>query len=151
MNDQKYSQPSPWEPYRLFSFFMFITWFGAGILLGLNWKRLGKPEWVLKTVLLSILIPAVTITGMLIFLFSTSNMNLPELFVMVIISLTLSINFAYLWALARLQSGAYKKFKAAGFSALQGYEYDVDSAMFFGGIVAIIMSVIIAVVIPLLG
>jgi|GEM_PF-3058111 hypothetical protein len=50
----KSSQPTPGEPDRLMSYFFFLTVIGAAILLGLNWKKLGKPEWQGKTILISI-------------------------------------------------------------------------------------------------
>ena len=151
MNTKKSPQPSPWNPYQLFSLFMFLTWFGAGILLGLNWKRLGKPEWVLKTVLLSIFLPAGTIAvviGWIIFFVDTS---LPTMLIMSVPMLAMTTNFGYLWALARLQNSAYKQYQVQGVAVLQNYPYDVDSAMTFGVIVAVVFAAILAIVLPLLG
>jgi len=151
VNEQKQSQLSPWEPYRLFSYFIFTTWFGAGILLGANWKRLGKPEWMWKTILLSILIPAITIAGAIGWTLALIESNLPEQLVMSVPFLAMSINFGYLWSLARLQNGAYKKFKTEGPGILTEYSYDIDGAMFFGGIVVIVMTIAMIIVIPLIG
>ena len=151
LNQQKDSQLSPWEPYRLMSYFLFLTVFGAGILLALNWKRLGKPEWQGKTMLLSIFLPAIMIAlaiGWTILLVPGSD--LPVQFVMSVPMLVLGINFGYLWALARLQDGAYKSFKSQGPGALDGYHYDVDGALFFGGIVAIVFAVLAVLIFPLL-
>jgi hypothetical protein len=145
------SSLSPWEPYRLMSYFVFLTVFGAGILLALNWKRLGKPEWQGKTMLLSVFLPLLMIAmaiGWLILLMP--NRDLPIQFAMSVPMLALGVNFGYLWALARLQNGAYKLFKNRGPNALEGYNYDVDSALFFGGIVAIVFAVIAVFIFPLL-
>jgi len=151
MNTQKSSHPSPWNPYQLFSSFMFITWFGAGILLSLNWKRLGKPEWVLKTMLLSIFIPAGAIAVVIGWVLFFIDANLPEPLMMSVPMLGMTTNFGYLWALARLQNGAYKEFKSQGFAAIQDYQYDVDGAMSFGVIAAIAFAAILMIVIPLFG
>ena len=55
------SQPIPQEPYRLMGYFPILTVFGAGILLGLNWKKLGKPEWQTRTIVVSIIFPLIMI------------------------------------------------------------------------------------------
>jgi hypothetical protein len=152
MNQQRNSSLSPWEPYRLMSYFVFLTVFGAGILLALNWKRLGKPEWQGKTMLLSIFLPLLMIAmaiGWLILLMP--NRDLPSQFVLSIPMLAFGVNIGYLWALARLQNGAYKVFKSQGPDALVGFNYDVDGALFFGGIVAIFITLIAVFVFPLFG
>lgn len=151
LNQQKDSQLSPWEPYRLMSYFVFLSVFGAGALLALNWKRLGKPEWQGKTILLSVFLPAIMIAIAIGWVaLSVPGSDFPIQFVMSIPMLALGINFGYLWALARLQSGAYKSFKKQGPGALDGYNYDVDGALFFGGIVAIVFAVLAVLVSPLL-
>src|SRR6266511_3598309 len=123
----KSSQATPGEPYRLMSYFVFLTVIGAGILLGLNWKKLGKPEWQGKTILISIFLPIVMIAlaiGWIILLIP--HPDLPMQFILSMPMLALGANFGFIWALARLQSGAYKMFKQEGLEALQRYEYDVD-------------------------
>lgn len=142
----------PQEPYRLFAYCFIITTIGAGILLGLNWKRLGKPEWVLRTISISIAIPIIVIISTLGWMFFLSNnmKNLPFQFVISLPMLMYGIGIGYLWGLARLQNGAYKKFKAAGFDGLREFQYDVDGAMFFGGIAALVIALVGIFVFPLL-
>jgi hypothetical protein len=132
------TQPVPWEPFRIMSSFVFLTIFGAGIWLGLNWKRLEKPEWQTRTILLSIFLPLIMI-GIAIgwIVVSIPYKNMPEQLFMSVPMLAFGANFGYLWALARLQNGAYKKYKQEGFNALLTYEYDVDGALFFGGLVTL--------------
>ena len=151
MTTVRSSQPNPSEPYRLMSYFMFLTVIGAGILLALNWKKLGKPEWQGRTILLSIFLPIVMIAlafGWVILVIP--HPELPIQFMLSLPMLALGVNFGFIWALARLQSGAYKIFTREGFEALQRYEYDVDGALFFGGLVTLIWTVIGVFVIPLL-
>lgn len=145
-------KPSPWEPYRIMSSFVFLTVFGAGIWLGLNWKRLEKPEWQLRTILLSIFLPLLMI-GFAIgwIVISIPYKDMPEQLLMSVPMLALGANFGYLWALARLQNDAYKKFKEEGFSALLTYEYDVDGALFFGGLVTLGFAAAGIFLFPLLG
>ncbi len=120
----KPSQPMPAEPYRLMAYFFFLTMIGAGILLGLNWKKLGKPEWQGRTILISIFLPVIIIAlaiGWIVLLIPHSD--LPPQFVLSMPMLALGANFGFIWALARLQNGAYKRFKREGHEALQKYEY----------------------------
>lgn len=151
MDIPRYSQRTPGEPYRLMSYFVFLTVIGAGILLGFNWKKLGKAEWQGKTILISIFLPVLMIAlamGWIILLLP--HPELPIQFMLSIPMLALGANFGFIWALARLQSGAYKKFKADGYGALERYEYDVDGALFFGGIVAIVCALVGVLIVPIL-
>jgi hypothetical protein len=145
------SPSKPGEPYRLMSYFVFLTVIGAGILLGLNWKRLGKPEWQGRTILLSIFLPVGMLALALGWVFLLiPHSELPIQFIMSMPMLALGANFGFIWALARLQNGAYKLFKQKGVEALDRYEYDVDGAMFFGGLVTLAWAVIGVFLIPLL-
>jgi len=152
MNKQPLAQPEPWEPYRVMSSFVYLSIFGAGIWLGLNWKRLEKPEWQARTILLSIFLPIIMIAiGIGWIVMSIPYKNMPEQLLMSVPMLAFGTNFGYLWALARLQNGAYKKFKEEGFSALLTYEYDVDGALFFGGLVTLGIAAAGVFIFPLLG
>lgn len=151
MDIPKYSQRTPGEPYRLMSYFVFLTVIGAGILLGFNWKRLGKPEWQGKTILISILLPVLMIAlaiGWIILLLP--HAELPIQLMLSIPMLAMGANFGFIWALARLQSGAYKKFKENGHEALESYEYDMDGALFFGGLVTLGFALFGVLIVPLL-
>ncbi len=147
----KSSQPIPGEPYRLMSYFVFLTVIGAGILLGLNWKKLGKPEWQGKTILISIFLPVIMIIlaiGWIILLIP--HPELPMQFTLGMPMLALGTNFGFIWALARLQNGAYEKFKQEGYEALQKHEYNVDDAFFFGGVFALAFALFGVFIIPML-
>jgi hypothetical protein len=133
------------------SYFFFLTVIGAGILLGLNWKKLGKPEWQGRTILISIFLPIMMVAlaiGWIILLIPHSD--LPTPFILSIPMLALGINFGFIWALARLQNGAYKQFRREGHEALQKYEYNVDEALFFGGIVTLVCALFGVFIIPML-
>jgi|SRR5215216_3245939 len=143
-------QAKPGEPYRLMSYFVFLTVIGAGILLALNWKKLGKPEWQGKTLLISIFLPilmAALAIGWVLLL--VPHPELPIQFFLSMPMLALGANFGFIWALARLQSGAYKMYKQEGFEALRRFQYDIDGALFFGAIVALIWALVGVFVIPL--
>lgn len=139
---------SPWNPQQLFAYFMFITIFGSGILLGVNWKRLGKPEWMWKTIMLSIFLPGVMIAILILLVLNTIQLDIPERLILLEIALPMSVNFAYLWALAWLQNGAFKKFNAEGAAVLPGYVYDFQRAIVYGVLLAIGMTVAMVVILP---
>jgi hypothetical protein len=133
------------------SYFFFLTVIGAGILLGLNWKKLGKPEWQGRTILISIFLPLIMIAlaiGWIILLIP--HPDLPTQFILSIPMLALGANFGFIWALARLQNGAYKRFTREGHEALQKYEYNVDDALFFGGIVTLACALFGVFIVPML-
>lgn len=152
MDKQPTTRPAPWEPYRAMSSFIYLTIFGAGIWLALNWKRLEKSEWQVRTVLLSIFLPLLTIAIAIGWVtISIPYKNMPEQLFMSVPMLAFGANFGYLWALARLQNGAYKKFKKEGSNALLTHEYDIDGALFFGGLVTLGIASVGILLIPLMG
>jgi hypothetical protein len=149
MDKQLTTRPTPWEPYRLMSSFVFLTIFGAGIWLGMNWKRLEKPEWQLRTILLSVFFPLLMIGLAIGWVFiSLPYKNMPEQLFMSVPMLAFGANFGYIWALARLQNGAYKKYKEGGSQALLTHEYDVDGALFFGGLITLAIAAIGVIITP---
>jgi hypothetical protein len=129
-------QNNPKDPMRLFSMTYFISVFGSGILLARNWKQLGKPEWVGKTTLMAILIPLISIAIAIgsIQLFFELDLA-PMIFVMAF--LAFGVNMGFVWALARLQNGAYKKWQSEGDAALESYMFDIDGALIFGGLITL--------------
>lgn len=125
-------QSAPWNPYQISGIMFFATTIVAGIVLGINWKRLGKPEWQFKTILLSIIIPGLAITFVLVWIFTFfKNPTLPIQVKLIVPYLAMGMNFGYIWALARLQDGAYKVYKIQGLEALSNYEYNLRGAMIF--------------------
>ena len=76
--------------------------------------------------------------------------DLPTQFVLSMPMLALGANFGFLWALARLQNSAYKRFKREGHEALQKYEYNVEDALFFGGIVMVSCALFGVFIVPML-
>jgi hypothetical protein len=73
---------------------------------------------------------------------------MPEQLFMSVPMLAFGANFGYIWALARLQNGAYKKYKEGGSQALLTHEYDVDGALFFGGLITLAIAAIGVIITP---
>jgi len=142
---------APWNPYQIFGFVVIATTVLVGIVLGLNWKRLKKPEWQVATILLSIIVPGSAITLALgwVSIFTT-NQNVPIQLVLSVPYLALGTNFGYTWALARLQNGAYKAYQTQGPEALSHYEYDLQGAVIFGIGVALLIGIGFTFIFPLL-
>jgi hypothetical protein len=128
-----------------------VSAIGVGIVLGLNWRRLGKPEWLIPTIALSILIPGIALAASLGWVFfMIPRPGMPIEIIVSIPFLALSTNFGYAWALARLQNVGYKAFKAHGPEGLQGFDYDVQGAALFGAGVTLAIWVITLFVVPAL-
>jgi hypothetical protein len=112
-------------------------------------EMIGRPEWQTGTLVLSILIPgfAIAVAMMWVLTFVTK----PGLSIQVVVSvasLVMTASFGCAWALARLQNGGYKAFKAGGWEALQGFECDIRSAILFGAGISLVMGLIMIFLIP---
>jgi hypothetical protein len=123
----------PWDPDRVSGLVVVITVIGVGIWLGLNWKRLGRPEWVQKTILLSVLVP---VAGMVLtaawILGLTQMSSAPFAVLMIVPMLVVGLNFGYAFGLARLQKGAYEKWHTGGADAMLAHRYDFKGAVTLG-------------------
>jgi hypothetical protein len=131
-NTTSYSEPR--DPNRLIGLSYFLTTVGAGILLANNWKRLGKPEWTRITLILSIaagIIAIGTILGLIVILTSAPNQRNLIWLLFPGIGIAFEINFGYMFVLANLQNGAYKKWKREGQAAMLAHTYDVQRAVIY--------------------
>ncbi|HEX2905231.1 MAG TPA: hypothetical protein VHO69_00115 [Phototrophicaceae bacterium] len=127
---------NPWNPDQLVSYFMFITTIGSGIALGINWRRLGKPEWMWPSIAGAIVIPILAF-GWLV---GIVGLQLPQTIGLGIGLLGFGANFGFLYGLWYLQRGAYKRWAATGdFSA---YPYNVRKAAGVGTLIAVSIAVI---------
>lgn len=141
----------PWNPYQMFGFVVIATTVVVGIILGINWKRLRKPEWQVITILLSILVPGLAILCAFLWIsLFIGDQDAPIQLVMSVPYLALGVNFGYVWALARLQNGAYKVYEDDGLEALAKYEYNLQGAVIFGVSVALLIAIGCTVIFPLL-
>jgi hypothetical protein len=135
-------QPIPWDPYRIFAFVFIVSTFVVGIILGLNWARLGKPNWVYRTIFLSLAIGflavAATIGWIALFL---ALPNVPQPIILGVPFISMGVNFGFTSALARLQHGAYRKWKTGGDPALASYGYDFRGATALGSLIALAIFV----------
>ena len=133
MNKQKISfLQKPWNPNSIYGFIFVFSSIGVGILLGLNWKPLGKPEWRLKSIMLSLLVNVGTLLLAIGWVFAfAGNPEIPEQIGLLMPFIALGSNFGFSLALARLQYGAYKIYQADGLDAIQDYEYDFRKATKF--------------------
>ncbi len=63
----------PWHPDSILSMIFYLTTVGAGIGFALNWRRLGKPQWLLPTLLATTLLPVISVVLMLVVLAGSFN------------------------------------------------------------------------------
>lgn len=126
--------PAPWNPGQLTSYTFFLTTIGAGIAFGLNWRRLGKPEWMWMTILTAILVPLAIIVALVIGLkFSASSEVILGL-----VLLLAGANWGFIYTLWYLQRGAYKKWEETGdLRTLDQYRYNFASAIGVGVLITV--------------
>ncbi len=134
---------TPWDPYKAMSSGLFISWALGGIILAFNWRRLGKPNWFIPTLLFSVLVQgsAMVFTLYWIATFRTVA-TMPKIFLYYVPALFIGIAFGIPLTLARMQNGAYKRFKKEGQSALTNYSYNILDAITYGVILWIVISII---------
>lgn len=130
----------PRDPGRILGMMHFMSVFGAGIVLGVNWRRLGKPEWVATTVVLAIAIPLMSLLAIFGGVMLLADSPLFEAFYYVIF-LGFGVNVGFVWGLSRLQGGAYKKYKQQGVEAMLAHEYDFQGALLVGLLVVLAVVV----------
>jgi hypothetical protein len=126
----------PRDPMRIFSMAIFISFPLASIILGLNWKRLGKPDWVVPTIMTALGIVIVLIAG-LVALVSVGNLTLPKFGV---ISFLGGLNICFPLVVAYLQKPAYEKWDIYhDVSAMLTHTYDFTKPFLSGliGVVAV--------------
>jgi hypothetical protein len=134
---------SPWDPYRALGMAFIASWALGGIILAFNWRRLGKPHWFVPTLLFSVLVQgaALAFTLYWITVFRTV-VSMPKIFLYYVPALFLGIAFGIPFALARMQNGAYKRYKKEGPGALTDYPYDILDTITYGVILWVVISVI---------
>lgn len=112
-------EPVPWSPDQIFGFIFFMTTVGVGIGLGWNWRRLGKPQWTLPTILITILLPVIFVLTLIV-----SAPNITGLGSAIFIFVAF-LNFSFILALWYIQRGGYKKWQEThSLASLEGYRYN---------------------------
>jgi hypothetical protein len=111
-----------------------ITTIGVSIAMGLNWRRLGKTQWTMPTIVLGFVLPILV----LVIVFALLSISTDRRLVMSIAMFAAGLNFGFVYALQSLQHGAYKKWMDTySVDALMNYEYDFRKAGLIAGLVAI--------------
>lgn len=126
-------------------FGMMFVWspFISGIGLALNWRGLGKPQWVLPTLLLSLGLSGATI-GAIGSMSETVMLPLLCLEAVSMIAL-ISANIVLVTGLRHLQRGSYQKWRAQLVEAMLAHHYDFRASLWNGilwavGIMAVWLS-----------
>ncbi len=128
---------SPWNPDQFGAYLLLISPIVAGIVYALNWRRLGKREWVLPTLALTVLLP-LGLIGILILAAFRLELLLPVILVFAL--LWIGASYGLTIGLGILQRGAYKHWSEGG--DLADYTYNIGraaliSVLITGGVVAV--------------
>ncbi len=129
---------APWNPDQLSAFVAFFAP-ASSIAMAINWRRLGKPQWMWPTLLASILVPVIAIGGALGLMSTLPNKSPLSIFSILLIA---SFNWSYIVGLWSLQRGAYKRWdKTGSVEELLSYRYNfTNAALISGGISLLFMA-----------
>jgi hypothetical protein len=127
----------PWNPNFLGTMTFFLTSFVSGTALSLNWRRLGKPDYLAPTLLLTFAMPGLALLVIYTLVTTATRTGAEALGTfpaVVILMLSATANIFFIFGVATLQNGGYKAWKKHGSAALQQYKYPVYqiSAIFAG-------------------
>jgi hypothetical protein len=142
---------SPWDPYPIAALTFLISSIVVCILLALNWRRLGKPKWVLRTILLSVAIVLLVIGVALgwVWLF-VQVPDVPIFVVMIVPFLAMGANLGFTFGLAHYQRGGYKKWKSEGPEAAIDHTYDLKVPLAIGVVIPVAICCLGVFMIPLM-
>jgi hypothetical protein len=112
---------------------------------------MGKPNWVLRTILLSIAVVVLAISVTLGWIWLLVQVpDVPISAVMIVPLLAMGANFGYTFALAQFQRGGYKKWKSEGPEAAFAHSYDVKVPFVIGVVIPVAFCCIGMVLFPLM-
>jgi hypothetical protein len=140
--------PKSYRPIRPSFIRSLIPWlpFVPGIALAVNWRGLGKPQWILPTLLLSIGIPIVTIGGIVIVLHYLPARTFFAYYLEVFfVGAMLGLNIGYITGLAFLQKPAYHKWYQGRTQAMLAHLYDFEAALWKAGAWTIGITAVIGI------
>jgi hypothetical protein len=141
--EQNIDYSPPWDPYRAMGYSFFVSWIISGVVLGLNWRRLGKPNWLFPTAIISFIIQATAVALMILWIVSFRTVEtMPKLFLFYVPSLMAGIIFAVPLTLAKMQNGPYKLYKKEGRKGLADYTYNLFDSITYGILLSIIIGIV---------
>jgi len=125
----------PWNPDRLMFWILFFSPI-AGIGMGLNWRRLGKPQWMWTTIILSIAAPIILIVSILGIAASLKQLSSSVAWGLILI--LFGLNWGYFYGLYYLQRGGYRVWhKTGSIEALMAHQYKITDGIAAGTVTAL--------------
>ncbi len=114
----------PWNPMLLLGLTFFLSSIVSSIALGINWRRLGKSQWTLPTILVPI---GGSILGLLIIIGGIST-DLADNYFMLFFTIgyfPIGLGLATIFAVAFAQNGAYTRYQQSNdANVLWDYKYN---------------------------
>jgi hypothetical protein len=135
----------PWDPMQLVATTAIISLWALAFPLAFNWRRLGKPQWFVRSLVLAVVL-AVGGFGLGIgWIVATQKwLDIRDpLVISMPMAFALGGNVGYGWALERMQKRAYKKWQEGGEPALLAHVYDIDGAIAVGAIVMLVTTALV--------
>jgi hypothetical protein len=140
-------QPKPWNPNWISSMSIVMTPLVSSIALGWNWRRFGKKDWVLPTIIGYFIVLILLITSFMVIpaiAKPVSNSGLYMLYFSPVLILAM-FHFLYPIYIGGRQAGAYKLIQEKGVQAGFTHQYDWGK----GTVFYIAQSLVIALCIAL--
>lgn len=141
---QQPPQKPPWNPRLVGALTFVLTGLVTGVWLGLNWRRLHKPNWTAPTITLAL---GVTVAGLgllislvrLVFLQTLADDTMRSA-ALLVIGLSIFVPSAFFGGLARLQGGAYRAWRRHGYNrrVFDLYEYPFGRVVLSYAVLAIV-------------
>lgn len=128
----------------LFAVMFFATNIVSAILLGINWRRLNKPQWTLPTILIPIVCVALGLGSIFLLILNADDLN--ALFA--VAYAPIGAAFGFLVAVALMQNGAFKKWQeTSDIEYVYDHEYDLQRGVLITVGVTVAMSLFVGLVI----
>jgi hypothetical protein len=131
--DPLYDKYRPWSPKMFIGMMAIWTPLISGIALALNWRGLGKPQWVLPNLLLSIAVPVVAVGSMIFAIERIPTISYFIFFLQLgIFGTMLGAIIGYIIALADFQHGAYRRWYEGKIQLMLRQHYDIRPSLWKG-------------------
>ncbi len=113
---------TPWNPSYISIISIFLPFLATSIGLALNWRRLGKPQWALPTLLVGIV---GTIVLVVVFVFGIPYFDLSSHLGASVFAIVFSVPVSFFIAMIYVQSSAYKVWQQS-YDAEEVYAYQYE-------------------------
>lgn len=136
----------PWNPKNFYFFYIWgIIGIIANFVLSFNWKRLGRPKWVLPSLALSVGLPVfiLAVTIGLLLTGTTSGVTESTPFIVLGFICAIVTFYVFSFSLPYIQSSAYKVWEKQGNQALLEHDYNLKRVLLIDTLISIVVIMLL--------